>query len=417
MCGIAGFHQLDDRLIDRPGRFANELLRAIESRGRDATGLLYVTADGKEYLDKRAVTAARFIANRKGLPAPRTALLHTRWATTGERKSARDAHPQVSGRTAAVHNGTVFNDTELFTAFRLKRRAKVDSEVIPAMIQHAGWDQAESALSLMEGGIATAVVNFDNPGQLLLAKVRHYPLHYCHVERHGLLVFASTAYAIKSAWQHAYGGDLHAEIIELGVGECIRANGKLERTTIPGVYGVEKERVYVPKDITPYARKQREAVSKAAGQKQLPAGSTRKTESSKAKTRPRSAAEDKLRADAARAGTQNTTGEIDRLLDQLEKVQTRLGRLEDRMSLYEVDAELDALEEADETDEDLLDCPFGKEGCYGSECDDCAGTVVWRRMEREAARERGEDPDDDLLGDGWHDTPNGGRWRRRYLGE
>lgn len=241
MCGIAGFHRLEGAPPLRlSGVLADELMLAIEHRGRHAAGVFALSDAGRGVLDKRAVNATRFVRTRKLLPQEsRTVLVHTRYATTGARTLARDAHPQVSGDMVAIHNGTVSNADELFEAFALPRKAKVDSEIIPALIDSAGWSQAEQALSLMTGAVATAVLNKALPGELLLAKLRWNPVVFATVEDKGVVVFASTEEALRRAWWRTYGESLPATPKHLAGGEAVRINGTVEIVHIPGVWGVE----------------------------------------------------------------------------------------------------------------------------------------------------------------------------------
>lgn len=204
MCGIAGIHRRTDESIDKMGSLVNQLLYGIESRGRDATGLLAIGPDGSFALDKRILRATDFIATRKGIHSTaKTILLHTRYATKGAKELTSNAHPLVSGKVAAVHNGMIYNDDEIFRTFDLPRAAQVDSEVIPAIINFSGWDSAEDGLDLLDGSAAIAAVTADRPDELLLVRTESSPLVY--MVTRDLVVFASTRGAIETAWRIVYG--------------------------------------------------------------------------------------------------------------------------------------------------------------------------------------------------------------------
>ncbi len=246
MCGIAGVHRLGDQHVPDLDRFANELLLAIEHRGTHATGYVAMHDTGKVQLEKLVLPARKFIAQRDGInEAARTVLLHTRFRTTGT-PGVIDAHPHASGSVAAVHNGTIWNADEIFAVFGLKRRANVDSEVIPAVVNYAGWEQLEDAFGLLEGGAATALVDTKHPHELALVCLRHYPLVYTVVD--DLLIFASEARSIQDAWRRTYGTKLQSAMIEMVQGDVVRANGVVETGRIPGVPYPERERtVALPK--------------------------------------------------------------------------------------------------------------------------------------------------------------------------
>jgi len=226
MCGIAGIHRRTDAPFPKIGRFADELLLGSEGRGKDSTGYLVMLDNGKVQIEKAAVSARTFVKRRSTFSADaRTVLLHTRYATRGA-KTQLNAHPQISGRCAAVHNGTIYNADELFATFRLKRRAQVDSEIIPALIDHAGWEDAASALELMTGGAAIAVVNADHPREVILAKTQTYPLVYLATE--DFVVWASTEKAIVEAFRFAHGTTPpRGEWGILGPWSMMRVNGDI----------------------------------------------------------------------------------------------------------------------------------------------------------------------------------------------
>lgn len=233
MCGIAGFHRRGNALVPRAGRLADSLLLSIEPRGRDATGLLALLPDGKVQVGRKVVPATRFVRERQTFNADaRTLLLHTRWATVGSRHDVRNAHPVISGRCAAIHNGTITNHKELTEVFKLTRRAEVDSEVIPAMIAMAGWEHAKDAIDMFTGGCATAVVNADLPDELLLARTESFPLVYYVTDK--FIVWASTKEALERSFVMTYGKRRpgNGRFVTLPDWTMVRVNGKIERTTI-----------------------------------------------------------------------------------------------------------------------------------------------------------------------------------------
>lgn len=205
MCGIAGIHRITGGPIRRGGKLANELLLAIESRGWDATGHLTITDDGKVTIEKGVIPASKFVKKTGGVTMtgnPRTVLLHTRFATVGA-ITKENAHPVMNGPMAAVHNGTIWNHAEMFAKLQRPRNATVDSEVIPAVVAHHGWEDAVKGLARLDGGMAAAIVNVKKPAEVLLARLRDYPLHVYVTDR--LVVWASTRDAIERAWFRTYG--------------------------------------------------------------------------------------------------------------------------------------------------------------------------------------------------------------------
>ena len=182
MCGIAGVHFKKLRAIEQKKieNITDLLLLGIESRGKDATGFVAVTNDGKHtVLDKQPVRASIFIQSRMELPKrPRSILLHTRWATQGWPTNPGNNHPVQYGDTFVTHNGHIDNDDQLFKNNDLKRFAEVDTEVIAAMIEKHGFDKINLALKELDGGFAIAAINpLKNPNELILAKGETSPLY------------------------------------------------------------------------------------------------------------------------------------------------------------------------------------------------------------------------------------------------
>lgn len=213
MCGIAGIYRRTDQPVDRAGRLADELLLAIENRGPHSTGWLAMLDTGKVQMERSLDRASVYVYGRQRFDKTfRTLLLHTRYATIGKR-SIENAHPVVNGKCAAVHNGTIYNHGDVFRQLALKRNASVDSEVIPAIVTWGGWDHAAEALSLLDGGMATALVTNERPDELVLARLHGYPLHY--VVNDDLIVWASTERAIRTAWARTYGGTPAGRFIEV----------------------------------------------------------------------------------------------------------------------------------------------------------------------------------------------------------
>lgn len=230
MCGIAGMHRLNGVEAPNLSLLSRELMRGLEMRGRDATGWLTLEDDGNAVIRKDVLPATKFTKRMTRSPKwdiarprrVRTLMVHTRFATTGRRDAVRDAHPHASGRIAAVHNGTIYNADALFHDHDLPRNTRVDSEVIPALVNHLGWDNAAAAFELMDGGAATALVNQERPRDLILARVQDYPLYY--VETDAYIVWGSSPEVIRTAWARAgYEGDLRVGDIKwLNDGQMIR---------------------------------------------------------------------------------------------------------------------------------------------------------------------------------------------------
>ncbi len=231
MCGIAGVHRRGKVKIRTVNALIDRLLLNIDHRGGDSTGMLSMLDSGETQIVKTTKRAIAFTKSReKVASSARTVLLHTRFATQGA-VIERNAHPVVAGKIAAIHNGMIYNDAELFREHGMKRTAEVDSIVIPALIEKLGWDNAEEALGSMRGGAAVAIVNSDKPDELILGRTRGYPLHVFMTK--DIVVWASERYAIEKAWETTYGAKPRGEWIVVPEFTMLRVNGSITRTALP----------------------------------------------------------------------------------------------------------------------------------------------------------------------------------------
>ncbi len=277
MCGIAGIHCRGDVPVADLNKAVQEMLLGLEGRGRDASGWITLTDDGQARLRKDVLPASRFVARmrserkRWGIAdgrTVRTAMVHTRFATVGNKRDARNAHPHVSSTIAAVHNGTVYNADELFESFDLPRRATVDSEVVPALIEEMGWDNVKDALSLLDGGAALGLISQQHPRELVLARVHDFPMHY--VVTRDYVMWASTPEVLRRGYKAATGNKLKAKIESLGDGEMVVVTkGVVTTTTFPTLRPARARYVPTytgtPRAGTNIVQTRREAARQASG--------------------------------------------------------------------------------------------------------------------------------------------------------
>jgi hypothetical protein len=238
MCGIAGFYVRDRRKRPRfaAGELANALLLSIESRGKDATGILaYGGNGGSLQMDKLAVKASDFVRRRQLFASrPRAVLCHTRAATQGDATWPENNHPVVYGTTLGIHNGIVWNDHALFNALGVPRHAEVDTEALVAAVNVRGWDAAVTGEAFLdvEGDYACAFIDpVQAPDELLLVRGNGSPL--CYVQRGSYVVWASTPQALAWAWSKAIGTPPKPEKVRIvPEGTVLRFKGtKVERST------------------------------------------------------------------------------------------------------------------------------------------------------------------------------------------
>ena len=184
MCGIAGYVKSADYEISATD--INWTLRALEERGRDATGIAWLRNNKEFYVLKAPSTASEFIelpefkANMDEILKSCTVLFHTRLAVHGVPEDNTNNHPIFNTRGMIIHNGVV-SLSEKFLSI-----GKTDTEQMMLCIQKYGL---KKGLSKINGSASIAYFDFKSGGLYLFS--RFTPLVYARKE--GLTVFGSTA--------------------------------------------------------------------------------------------------------------------------------------------------------------------------------------------------------------------------------
>ncbi|WP_103534769.1 glutamine--fructose-6-phosphate transaminase (isomerizing) [Streptomyces sp. SM11] len=181
MCGIVGYVG---------GQSAQDVvvagLKRLEYRGYDSAGVA-VLADGGLAAAKKAgklVNLEKELGSRP-LPAGRTGIGHTRWATHGAPNDV-NAHPHLdnAGRVAVVHNGIIENFAALrreLTGRGHALESETDTEVVAHLLAEAfsaGGDLADAMRQVcrrLEGAFTLVAVHADQPDVVVGAR-RDSPL-------------------------------------------------------------------------------------------------------------------------------------------------------------------------------------------------------------------------------------------------
>lgn len=236
MCGIAGLSLAPEEKT-YPTRVAAAMLREIESRGPDATGVAFVQPGTLDVMYQKEATKARYFAPRMNLEGSRTAILHTRWATKGSFKVEENNHPIVRPGIVGVHNGQIRNDDDLFRVLHAERYGEVDSEAIFALVQAEVPQSVAERLAVLQGSAAIAWLNVDDEGKsdrvLHLARVSGSPL-WIGQTRKGSTLFGSTRPTIMAGAAAMNTRLVFEHQVEEGTYFRIRRGVILEWAGIPG---------------------------------------------------------------------------------------------------------------------------------------------------------------------------------------
>ena len=209
MCGIAA-------ILLYPQERSPEMWQAIkdtltrnllfnQERGKAATGLAMIQADGQMWLHKMPLRAAEFVTTPEyesllaNLNAQTTLLLgHTRHPTKGTPACKNNNHPLQAGPICGIHNGHVNNDDALFTKYSCPRQGRVDSEIIFRLLEPLSpWQfngtyltAVRSQLQQLQGEFTFLACDRRAPKQLLL--LRHHKTLSVHFHPGwNILIFSS----------------------------------------------------------------------------------------------------------------------------------------------------------------------------------------------------------------------------------
>jgi glucosamine 6-phosphate synthetase-like amidotransferase/phosphosugar isomerase protein len=182
MCGIGAFHSVGDELD--AGRCARVLLRLLEVRGRDASGVAWHedSSEGVETMIlKGDISGSKLAEQIKPGDIGSTGIVHTRWATKGSPEVNANNHPIDVAGIVGVHNGHVSNDDALFKQIDksvYSRVGEVDSEAAFAWLAHGDQEiPLLERMAMVKGNAALMWLNTnDKRKRLHLARLTSSPL-------------------------------------------------------------------------------------------------------------------------------------------------------------------------------------------------------------------------------------------------
>lgn len=203
MCGIAGFCLNVEEHVDAR-KLSEALLKEIVSRGKDATGAAWYNAKQNEVRYTKAPYSAKtFVETRLPLmpSGVKNVILHTRFATQGDKKYETNNHPIVVENLVGVHNGHISNDDAILKAYPdHKRLGQVDSEAAFVMAKYES--NPLEVFPEIQGRAALAWIDGDIGRELHLARVSGSPLCVAQTPK-GSTVFASTKPLLERAMKSA----------------------------------------------------------------------------------------------------------------------------------------------------------------------------------------------------------------------
>lgn len=211
MCGILGFMGYGESIPEQAYRAFEDMFIESESRGRNASGIGYLK-NGKLVVSKGAMSATNFLKTKEWAQVykdrPTSMIAHTRLTTQGSEKFNENNHPVFDPKFGwgVVHNGTIWNDSELFGKHKLKRDGKVDSEIILRMFQKYMVEDVKAtpavalkrAVRNMRGAMTFAMLGEERPDSIYFYKGVN-PLVFAVEPEWKVVFFASKLSFIEDA--------------------------------------------------------------------------------------------------------------------------------------------------------------------------------------------------------------------------
>ncbi|WP_069807410.1 7-cyano-7-deazaguanine synthase QueC [Vulcanisaeta thermophila] len=202
MCTIGGV-LIFGRLNEERARLIDEKLRRIiikgEERGRDSFGVVLLNSNGefRTYKFRESPTEALGKVGRLVTEDVVAAIFNNRAEPTTEyvmKKGPDDIQPMMGEYIAVAHNGTIANDRDLELKYELKRRSRIDTAILPPLLEKL-WDGSLEGLrdilvNTIVGSYALAIIDRRRPGRVWLA-TNFKPLYVQWDYRLNAMFFAS----------------------------------------------------------------------------------------------------------------------------------------------------------------------------------------------------------------------------------
>lgn len=154
------------------------ILAKAEDRGRDSFGVVAINMDGSVNVVKSLGRPSTQEEKLRGILSEDTFVVvaNNRAEPTTEyvrQKTQEDIQPFVGERYVVTHNGIIANDQELEVKYKLTRKTKIDSAVIPPLLDKA-WDGSleglRKLLSEVRGSFAFIIADRKRPDRIFIAQ-------------------------------------------------------------------------------------------------------------------------------------------------------------------------------------------------------------------------------------------------------
>jgi len=198
VCSVSGVLILKPENYEKIERKFIEILKRAEDRGRDSFGVIVIEKDGST---KRVKSLGKPSTQEEKLYGilnenSRVIIANNRAEPTTEyvnKKSEDDIQPFEGERFILTHNGLIANDKELETRFHITRKTKIDSAVVPLILDKYWKGDLEGLRDLLneiKGSFAFVIGDKKRPDRIYIAQ-NFKPVYMMFNKELGAIFFTS----------------------------------------------------------------------------------------------------------------------------------------------------------------------------------------------------------------------------------
>ncbi|WP_369610920.1 7-cyano-7-deazaguanine synthase QueC [Sulfurisphaera javensis] len=198
MCSVSGVLILKPENYKKIEKKFIQILKKAEDRGRDSFGVIIINQDGTtksvKSLGKPSLQEEKLygIFDEKS----RVVIANNRAEPTTEyvkQKTIDDIQPFEGDRYVVTHNGIIANDIELEKKFQVIRKTKIDSAVIPPILDKywsGNLEELKNLLNNIKGSFAFIIGDKKRPDRIYIAQ-NFKPVYMMYDSELGAIFFTS----------------------------------------------------------------------------------------------------------------------------------------------------------------------------------------------------------------------------------
>ncbi|BAK54783.1 7-cyano-7-deazaguanine synthase QueC [Sulfurisphaera tokodaii] len=198
MCSVTGVLIIKPENYEKIEKKLIQILKRAEDRGRDSFGVIVIEKDGSvrkvKALGRPSTQEEKLYGildeNSKVIIANNRAEPTTEYV---RQKTEEDIQPFEGERYIVTHNGIIANDLELEKKYNVIRRTKIDSAVVPPILDkywNGEIEQLKKILNDIKGSFAFIIGDKKRPNRIYIAQ-NFKPVYMMYDRELGAIFFTS----------------------------------------------------------------------------------------------------------------------------------------------------------------------------------------------------------------------------------